>query len=219
LKNLIFSSVLILLFCGCTAGQYKGFQRTTENVPEIKNIASWFQGDSVHFLFHAGIDVYNNHFGGIMIIKKLVIDSYRVVYITELGIKIFDMEFFKNGEFKLHYCLDAINRKSVIKTLKSDIGIMLENIPAPDKLKFRRDSQNAKTLIRSKDRTGIRFYILNDKTNRIEEISLNNSFRKKMNLFYFSANGTELDSIRIKHHDIKLNIKLSNLKETKSDVP
>jgi hypothetical protein len=210
---------LVLLFSGCTIAQYKGFKRTTENVSDTKNIEPWFQEDADHYLFHAGIDVYNNHFGGIMVIKSLSVDSYRVVYITELGIKIFDMEFFNNDEFKLHYCLDAINRKSVIKTLKNDIGIMLENIPEGDKLKFRRDSQNGKTLLRSKDRTGTRYYILNDNTNRIEEISLNNGFRKKMNLFFYSGNGIELDSIRIKHYDIKLSIQLSNLNETRSDVP
>ena len=182
-------------------------------------IIPWFGGDADHFLFHANIDINKSHFGGIMVIKSFGIDSYRVVYITELGIKIFDMDFFKNGDFKLHYCLEAINRNSVIKTLKKDIGIMFENISEKNNVKFWKDPQYDKTLIRSKDRIGIKYYIVNNKTNKVEEISLNKSLRKKMNLHFYSENGIDLDSLRIMHYNIKLNIQLSRLHEIKSDVP
>lgn len=219
MKNLVLSSILLLLVCSCSISHYNSFQRTSETVIDINSIVPWFGGDIDHFLFRTNIDIYNSHFGGIMIIKSLSVGSHRVIYITELGIKIFDMEFFKNGEFKLHYCLDAINRKSIVKTLKNDIGIMIENIPGKNKIKFWKDTQNGEVLIRSKDRTGIKYHIVNDKTNLVEEILLNNCWQKKMNLFFYSKNGIDLDSVKIKNYNINLNIQLSHLNEIKSDVP
>ena len=219
MKNLVLSSILILLISSCSVSQFKSFQRTTEPILEYSDIVPWFQKDTDHFLFHTNIDIYKNHFGGILVIKSLTPDSYRVVYITELGIKIFDMEFFRNDDFKLHYCLDEINRNSVIKTLKTDIGLMVDIIPENNNLKIWQDNQNGKTLIRSKNRIGIIYFTTKDKTKRVEEILLRNRLRKKMNILFYSKNGIELDSVMISHYNMKLNIHLSKLNETRPNVP
>ena len=219
MKNLILSSLFILLFSGCSLSLFNSFRRIPETSIDKKDILPWFNGDANHFLFHANVDIYSSHFGGIMAIKPFTTDSYRAIYITEIGIKIFDMEFFRNGDFKLHYCMDAINRMSVIKTLKNDIGLMLVNISEKNKIKFLQDSENGKTLIKSKDPSGIKYHILNDKKNRVQEIILTKRLQKKMNILFYSSNGIELDSVKITHFNIKLNIQLSNYNETKSDVP
>ena len=215
MKNLILSSIILILFSGCSSTMMKGFHHIPENMIDTAAVKPWFQGQSDHFLFQTNINIYKNHFGGIMVVKSLSLESHRVVYVTELGIKIFDMEFFKNGDFKLHYCMDEINKKYVIKTLKNDLGLLLVSTPTGKKSDIWQDSQRQKTIVRSKDNIGLKSYIIDEKTKKVEEILVTKNLHKKMKVLFFSANGTELDSVRIKHYKIKLNIQLSKLNDTR----
>lgn len=219
MKNLVLSSILITLFAGCSYRQFNSFQSTSEAVIRLNDIKPWFVEGLDHYLFNAEIDIYGNHFGGMLVIKYLSKESCRVVCITEVGIKVFDMEFFTNGDFKLHYCLDAINRKIIINTLKYDIGLMLANIPSDNKITLSEDSKQNETLLKSTGHSGTKFYLLNNKSLRVEEILTRKSLQKKVEIKYFSNNQSELDSVRIKHYDIRLRINLSRINEIKSDVP
>lgn len=183
------------------------------------NILPWFGKDADHILFHATIDAWKNHFSGLMVIKFLNPESCRVVYLTEVGIKIFDLEFFRNGDFKVHYCLEAINRKSVINILKNDLGLMLNNIPEESNSKYLENKLNGKILLKTKDQAGTKYYLLNDKRNRVEEIFLKKSLQNKINIKFWSGKEGELDSVRISHYNVKLDIQLSIINNLKSDVP
>lgn len=219
MKNLVLSSILVSLLTGCSYPEFNSFQSTSEAVISLNDIKPWFIEGQDHYLYHADIDIYRNHFGGMMVIKFLSKENCRVVFITEVGIKIFDMEFFTNDDFKLHYCLDAINRKIIIKTLKNDIGLMLANIPTNNKIKLSEDRKQNKTLLKSTGHQGTKYYLLNNRSLRTQEILTRNSLQKKVEIKYFSNNQSELDSVRIKHYNIRLNIRLSRINETKSDVP
>ena len=153
-----------------------------------------------------------------MVIKYLSRESCRVIYITEVGIKVFDMEFFRNDNFKLHYCVDAINRKVIIQTLKNDIGLMLTDIPLNKKIILSEDRKQNKTLIKSTAGITTSFYLLNNASLRMEEILTKKNFQKKVVIQYFSNNRSELDSVRISHYNLRLNIQLSQINETRSDV-
>ena len=102
--------LLIIFFClnGCSFGLLEGYQKT-----EQVSIApvSWFKTDSDHLLMNTTIDVMKNHFSGLMVIKSLTDGGYRVVFITEVGLKIFDMEFVPGETVKVHYFMDALNKK------------------------------------------------------------------------------------------------------------
>lgn len=219
MKNLVLSSILVTLIAGCSYPQFNSFQRTSETVISLNDVKPWFTDGPDHYLFNTEIDIYRNHFGGMMVIKYLSKESCRVVYITEVGIKVFDMEFFINGDFKLHYCLDAINRKIIIKTLKNDIGLMLANIPSDKKIKISEDRKQNKSLLKSTDHSLTKYYLLDNKSLRTEEILTRKCLQKKMEIKYFSNNLNELDSVLIKHYNIRLKIHLSRINETKSDVP
>jgi hypothetical protein len=219
LKNLVLSSILAALLAGCSYPQFKSFQRTSDDVISLSDIKPWFMDGPDHYLFNSEIDIYRNHFGGMMVIKYLSRESCRVVYITEVGIKVFDMEFFTNGNFRLHYCIEAINRKIIIKTLRNDIGLMLANIPENNKIKLSVAPDKKKSLLKSSDHSLKKYYLIDNKSLRTDEVLTRNCLQKKVDIKYFSSNGNELDSVRIRHYNIRLNIHLSRINENKSDVP
>lgn len=154
-----------------------------------------------------------------MVLKYLSKENCRVVYITEVGIKVFDMEFFTNGDFKLHYCLDAINRKIIIKTLRNDISLLLANIASNNKIKISVDDKLNKSLVKSTDHSLIKYYVIDNKSLTTDEILTRKCLQKKVEIKYFSNNRAILDSVQIKHYNIRLKIHLSRINENKSDVP
>jgi hypothetical protein len=185
----------------------------------VSAVKPWFSDSPDHYLFNAEIDIYKNHFGGMMVIKYLSSESCRVVYITEVGIKVFDLEFFKNGDFKLHYCLEAINRKIIINTLRSDIGLMLANIPQGNKMKILQDQKQNKLLLKITDHSLAKYFLVDNISHRTEEILTKTCLQKKVEIKYSGNNLNELDSVQIRHNNIRLKIHLSRINETKSDVP
>jgi hypothetical protein len=180
-------------------------------------ILPWFQGDTSRLLFRTHVDFYRNHLGGLMVIKPVNGTGYRVLFITEIGIKIFDMEFLNFSDFKLHYCLDALNRKSVLETLKNDVGMMLYPFPRGTGIKMMKDRRTGNTVIKSKEKNGVKYYYV-DERNRVNKIKQNEGLLKKAKMTIYSADSQTIDSIRIHHSPAKLNIYLSKLNENKSEI-
>ena len=218
MKNLFLSSLCLLLLSGCSLSLFNNFKPVPEAADNRKDVFSWFQGDTNRFLFQSYIDIYSNHFSGLMLIKPLNGNSHRTLFITEVGIKIFDMEFFRNGDFKLHYCMDELNRKSIINTLKNDIGLMLNNIPENGKVKTMQEKNSGRTIIKSMDYNGVRYCFINKKTNKVDELIQTGTFLKKVNMRFYSTDGAEIDSINISHYNLKLNIHLSKIYENRTEI-
>jgi hypothetical protein len=206
------------LLSGCSLSLFNNFKPLPEAAGNRKDVFSWFQGDTNRFLFQSYIDIYSNHFSGLMFIKPLNGNSHRTVFITEVGIKIFDMEFFRNGDFKLYYCMEELNRKTIINTLKNDIGIMLNNIPENGTWKMMQEKNDGRIIIKSKYYNGVRYCFINKKTNKVDELIQTGAFLKKVNMRFYSTDGAEIDSINISHYNLKLKIHLSKLYETLPEI-
>jgi hypothetical protein len=173
---------------------------------------SWFSGDTGRYLFQSSIDIFRNNFSGLLFIKPLEA-SHRILFITEMGIKIFDMEIFRNGNPKVHYCLEAVNRKSVTKTLGKDLSLMIFSVAENDKVKMMQERSTAKKVIRSKDCNGTRFCSISEKTGKVEELISTGALTKKLNIKFYSESKAEPDSIILSHYNLKLNIHLVKLDE------
>ncbi len=152
-----------------------------------------------------------------MLIKPVHEEDYRVLFITEVGIKVLDMEFLGSGDFKLHYCIDALNRKSVLETLKNDIDLLLSPVPESTKIKMMKDRQTGNILIKSKERRSVTYYFLEDHY-RVNKAMRRNGCMKKTQMTIYSTGFSEIDSIHICHSPVKLNIYLSKLNENKSEI-
>ncbi len=173
---------------------------------------SWFSGDTGRYLFQSSIDIFRNNYSGLLFIKPLE-TSHRILFITEMGIKIFDMEIFRNENLKVHYCLDAMNRKSVTNTLGKDLSLMIFNLSENDKLKMMKEKGTGKTVIRARDHNGTRYCYINDKTGKVEELISTGALTNKLNIKFYSESGLEPDSINLSHYNLKLNIHLVKLNE------
>lgn len=108
LKNSVFSILLIVAMESCSAPLYKGLE--TAPLPDDPGSFAWFSADTGRSLFRANVNIYGNELSGLLFIKPFD-ESRRVLFITETGIKIFDMEFTREGKSGVVYVAD---RKSVV---------------------------------------------------------------------------------------------------------
>lgn len=74
--------------------------------------------------YKASIDVLKNHLTGILIVKKTDSLSTRLVFVTELGMKMFDFEA-KNNTVNAVYVFDPLNKPALIDALKRNFNNLL----------------------------------------------------------------------------------------------
>ena len=176
------------------------------------NLVPWFGSERDHYLYNSGIDAFREHYSGLIVIKPLPDGDYRVVFINELGIKIFDMEFFSTGEFLLHHCIACPNRKFIINTLSKDISLALNN-GQMKVIKVFRGPGNDKSGFKARDGNGVKYILVNDADNRAEKIIRRGGLAKNAVVTFFNSGGTEPDSVNISHRHIKLDIHFSRIDE------
>ncbi len=65
-------------------------------------------------LFKAEMSIYDNSLSGLIIIKRTG-ETFRAVFVSEIGIKYFDIEIGSNetNDFTVHYILEMLNRKQI----------------------------------------------------------------------------------------------------------
>ena len=74
--------------------------------------------------YKASIDVLKNHLTGIIIVKQTDSVSTHIIFVTEIGMKMFDFEW-KNNEMNAAYIFEPLNKPILIKALLSNFKQML----------------------------------------------------------------------------------------------
>jgi len=73
--------------------------------------------------YKASIDVLKNHLTGIIIVKQTDSVSTHIIFVTEIGMKMFDFEW-KNNEMKAAYVFEPLNKPTLINALLSNFKQM-----------------------------------------------------------------------------------------------
>lgn len=201
LKNLVLISISLLSFC-CSVALFPGYEKSTEKKEHQPVLL--LTDDSKSMLFNTQIDLFKNHYSGLTVIKKFSDTSHRVVFVTEMGLKIFDIELFEKGVYKVHFIPEWMNKKPLIKTLANDFGLLTkDNFSSAGLLQ-----KNGKDILKMKENRNKKFYFIED--NKVGEILQVKGVSKKVNVdFYRTEN--EVDSVKINHYNIKLSIQLSRI--------
>lgn len=89
------------------------------------------------YLYRTKIKYKDKVLSGMLIIRKSDSNSYRVAMVTELGMTIFEMEFFANKKkpFILHSCIKYLDKKVIINTLRRDFESIFLNFANWEKAK------------------------------------------------------------------------------------
>jgi hypothetical protein len=210
MKNLLLSSCLAIVLFSCTLGHYNRLEAVPD--PALKKSLKPVFGDHFNsFLFKTNISIYGKDFSGLLVTKQMQPADYRVIFTTELGMKLFDFEF-TDTAFTLHYCVPQFNRPALLKTIQQDIEILLMNHLDPAKVHYLTDKQ--KTCMIGKITSGkfSDYYFLDGKE---QPVKIEHAKGRVKKTTFTLDNYTEdiPGHMLIQHHNIKLKIELTLLKK------
>ncbi len=120
---LLLSSVLILVLGSCRISKYKHLKQCTTVVLNPTHVLPVLK-DNNSVKYKATIDVLKNHFSGLVIVKQTDSTTQHIVFITELGLKMFDFEV-KGPDINSVYVFEPMNKPNLIGALKRNFKNML----------------------------------------------------------------------------------------------
>jgi hypothetical protein len=211
MKNLLLSSFIAISLTACTFGHYGRLKKNES--PSVPPVPVSIFGDNFNsFLFKTNITVYGKDFSGLLVTKQMSPQDYRVIFTTELGMKLFDFEF-KDTSFTLHYCVPQFNKPKLLRTIQEDIRILLMNDLKDKSFDKLADSKGLYTIYRKKEGKISDYYFVETGSNHLVKIE---HAKKQVKKIIFALSNYKNDfpnTVLIKHYNIKLKIELNLLKK------
>ncbi len=189
-----------LFFSSCSLQTTKGLLEKRLTKHELL-INPYFSNADIDYIYKAKININDNKFGGILIIKKIVNKHHRVVFTTEFGNKIFDFEF-KDGNVKVNFILDQINKKIKVNDLKKDFQLMINESNPIEKMYLKNKDKIYKTSLNNKQNY---YFTANDK---LYKIVMASKTKEKLYINYSNISDEIAKSITLKHKNFNMNINL-----------
>lgn len=120
---LLLSSIICLLFVSCKISKYKHTTTVDRVVITEKSFPPVLSSNKAT-KFKGSIDVLKNHLTGLIIVKKTDSLTTHIIFVTEIGMKMFDFEW-KNNNMNAVYVFEPLNKESLISSLKTGFKQML----------------------------------------------------------------------------------------------
>ena len=213
-KGLPLLIIPLFFLSSCSFGLLEGYRKTEQvSITPV----SWFKTDSDHLLMNTTIDVMKNHFSGLTVIKSLSNGGFRVVFMTEVGLKIFDMEFIPGKPVQVYYFMDALDKKILVKTLSADLKLMLIQ-PQENGKPLLYDSGSGKLMARYTHKRKRDYYEISRVTGKPVQAYQVSRTSKKARVDYYSTGGIQIDSVKIVHYNVNLRIGMHLINENPKDA-
>jgi len=124
---LLLSSVLCFGLISCQLHKYKASKKCNEVIIDQNSFKSILQPVTAT-KYKTDIDVLKNHLTGIMVVKQTDSVTMHLVFLTELGMKLFDFEV-KPAGINAVYVFEPLNKPALINSLKRNFNdIFLFNV-------------------------------------------------------------------------------------------
>ncbi len=114
-------------------------------------------------LFKSSISIGKRHFSGLFLIKQQEVDSsIRVLFLSEVGLNLLDLEF-KDGKCRVVSVKDFLNKTSIIRTLEKDFQTLLLDLSTIQSCKISPDQGEGIRVLKFRyQKQGYRYTFQND---------------------------------------------------------
>jgi DNA-dependent RNA polymerase auxiliary subunit epsilon len=177
---------------------------------DVAQLCSCFKNNFTKALFKSEITVYKNNLSGLTLIKLMPDNSYRINFITELGLKIFDFEI-KGENFKVIYCIEKINKKMLIQILKEDFTLLLLENKLNSTAVLYQNNKSTEKVYRFHQKNRFDYYHIDSTAAALIKIENSGYFSRRVAISFSEFKNNFPTTINIKHYNIKLNILLNKI--------
>jgi hypothetical protein len=196
---------MVGLLSGCSSA-YQHLQQGRGDVACITK----FRPQFANTLYSTQVDVLKHHLSGLLFFKQMPDSSLRVVFANEMGFKFFDFEFKKDGGFVKHYMLPKMDKKAVVKTLRSDFELVLLR-PDLTGAHIMQDSSYRYTVVPTAK--GSNYYITDAACERLERIEKSSRRKPVVKVWFGHYEAGVPDTINIRHQGFTFNISLQRVQK------
>ena len=206
MKNLILISSLFFILITSCSNPYKHLIKTEYSADSIQQIPYALPFSVKTLIYKTNINFYKNDISGLLIIKKMDENIYRIALTTQFGLKLFDFEL-NNGILNVKYCVEYMNKKVIINTFQTDFNLLLMQSPIESVLAIENPQLNQKIWQLKSGKLNYN-YIQNTGSGKIENISYKKRKSEKISVGLHTYKGDIPGNITLEHHNIKLKMNL-----------
>ena len=211
INHLLLNSILFLfLLLSSCSNPYKNLTKTKYTTNDIEQIPYALPFSVNTLIYKTNINFYNNDISGLLIIKKMDENIYRIALTTQFGLKLFDFEL-NHGILNVKYCVEYMNKKVIINTFQTDFNLLLMQNHIESILAIENPQLNQKIWQLKSGKLNYN-YIQNTVSGKIENISYKKRKTEKISVDLHSYKGDIPGNITLGHHNIKLNMNLKLIK-------
>jgi hypothetical protein len=114
----------LLLFNSCAYNRYKRMESKGKEIITESNLKPVIPSDGSPVKYKASIDILNKHFSGIIVLKQTDPTTKHLVFVTELGMRMFDFVM-RGDSLKADFVFEPLNKPKLIKALTADFRDIL----------------------------------------------------------------------------------------------
>ncbi|MDY6801979.1 MAG: hypothetical protein SVU94_12265 [Bacteroidota bacterium] len=199
---------IIFLLFGCS-NPYKNLTETEFSAKNITEIPYSLPQSEKTLIYKTSIDFYQRNITGLLIIKKTEEQNYRIALTTQFGLKIFDFAL-KEGNLEVVYCIEYLNKKSIISTFEDDFKLLLMQNKFEQIYTFQKDEQKYRGWVFQSGKMNY-YYLMNSEKRQIEKIEQRKRNTKKISVDLYDYNNNLPLNIQLEHHNIKLKMNLKRI--------
>jgi hypothetical protein len=213
LKNLYLSSLLILLTSCVIPLKYKLAEQRKITVTDAQPLVS----SELSMLYKTQIFLFNKYYTGMLLHKQTDSTTSHLVFVTELGMKMFDIEV-KKDSLKMVYCFAPMNTPKITTLLENDMGLILLYQLLNKQSKVYLNKKEKKKLYITKENNRKYFYYTQGNSNRIAKSLVKGKLFTKQKTVYKYGLDNLPESVSLKHKGLlRLKIKLNRIITTKTN--
>jgi len=119
--------VLLILFSSCANLKIQAGQKLSESSLEFpENL--WFSESQEKALYKINIEAFHQKQGGLLMVMQAEKSSLRLLMVTEFGLKVFDVEYFKGDSVRVHYIMKHLDNPYIVNALFDNLKVFWPNI-------------------------------------------------------------------------------------------
>ena len=212
MKNLCLSSLFIAFLFGCSPTQ--GYKLSRVEIVTNTHVRAIINKDN-SLLYKAKINLYNKYYGGLIVLKQIDPSTAHLVFVTELGMKMFDFEI-KNNEFKLVYVFEPLNQPKILKILESDMKlILLQSLINKEARIYEKENECIYVVPNGNYKN---YYLVNKTSKTVGKAIVKGNLFSKEKVNYIYNDSLNAQQIKLKHKGlIHLKIELNNISKEKQN--
>ncbi len=202
--------LLGLLLLGCSP--YSELSVIEEERFDSSGMERIFTDVEKQELYRAEIELYERYFTGLFLIKTIADQEYRTVFMSEMGVKFFDLSFHKD-QFEVKQAFEKIDRKIITSRIRKDLRLLLMPSIEEEQMGERFEAEGKEIWSFDAGPDGTFYYHSKEGQLQKGEIVDGLRKRKKVSMELSWGKGELPEKIRFEHEDIDLTLSLTRVKE------